>query len=114
MDGNVFLHGAKPSKHEKAPLVLPDFDPAIRLAEKADGVHLEITLDRVLAMPRARQLVTTALLGKAAIPNLPYERPDGSPLTIATDYFGRERNHTNPAPGPFEHLGPGRLDLKVW
>ena len=114
MDGNVFLKGAKPSNREKSPLVMADFDPAIRLAERADGIHLEIRLDQVLAARRTRRLVTTGLLGKAAIPNLPYERPEGSPLTIAADYFGRPRNEANPAPGPFEQLGPGRLDLKVW
>ncbi len=114
MDGNVFLKGAKPSKHEKAPLRVPEFDPAIRLVEKADGWRLEITLDQTWAAQRTRQLVTTALLGKAAIPNLPYERPDGTPLAIITDYLGQERDQSNPAPGPFEHLGPGRLDLKVW
>jgi alpha-L-arabinofuranosidase len=114
MDGNVFLKGTKPSKREEAPLHLPDFDPAIRLVEKADGFYLEITLDRAWATQRTRQRVTTALLGKAAIPNLPFERPDGSPLEIATDYFGQERSQSNPMPGPFEHLGQGRLDLKVW
>ncbi len=114
MDGNVFLKGAKPSKHEKDALRVPDFDPAIRLVEKADGWHLELTLDQGWAGQRTRQLVTTALLGKAAIPNLPYERPDGTPLRITADYFGQQRNGSNPAPGPFEQLGPGRLDLKVW
>ena len=29
MDGNVFLKGAKPSKHEKDPLVAAEFDPAL-------------------------------------------------------------------------------------
>jgi alpha-N-arabinofuranosidase len=114
MDGNVFLKGAKPSRREPAPRVIADFDPALRLVEAADGFHLEMTLDRVLSDGRTRRLVTTALLGKAAIPNLGYERPDGGPLAIATDYFGRPRNEANPTPGPFEHLGPGRLDLKVW
>ena len=36
---------AKPSKHEKDPLVKPEFDPAIKLVEKTDGFYLEVTLD---------------------------------------------------------------------
>ena len=40
MDGNVFLHGAKPSKHEKDPLVKPQFDPALKVVEKTDGFYL--------------------------------------------------------------------------
>ena len=97
MDGNVFLKGAKPSKHEKDPLRKPEFDPAIRLVEKADGFHLEITLDKAWAAQRTRQLVTTDLLGKAAIPNLPYERPDGTPLADHHRLFRpeKERSQSN-------------------
>ena len=36
--------------------------------------------------------MTTELLGKAAIPNLPYEQPDGTPIRVNTDYFGKPRN----------------------
>ena len=45
MEGNVFLKGAKPSKFEKDPVVKPDFDPAIRLGEEADGFYLEMKYD---------------------------------------------------------------------
>ncbi|MBE3098457.1 MAG: right-handed parallel beta-helix repeat-containing protein [Planctomycetes bacterium] len=114
MDGNVFLKGAKPSKHEKDPLVKPEFDPAIKLVEKADGFYLEVTLDKAWAGEKTRKLVTTELLGKAAIPNLPYERPDGTPIRVSTDYFGKSRSETNPTPGPFENPGTGPLVLKVW
>jgi alpha-N-arabinofuranosidase len=114
MDGNVFSKGAKPSKHEKEPLVKPEFDPALKLAEKADGFYLEVKFDKAWAGERTRKLVTTELLGRAALPNLPYERPDGTPIRVDTDYFGKSRNETNPAPGPFENAGTGPLVLKVW
>ncbi len=58
--------------------------------------------------------MTTGLLGKASIPNLPYERPDGTPLRIDADYFGKSRDESNPTPGPFENPGQGALELKVW
>jgi len=58
--------------------------------------------------------VTTERLGRAAIPNLPYERADGAPIRVNTDYFGRDRNELNPTPGPFENPGMGFLSLKVW
>jgi alpha-N-arabinofuranosidase len=63
---------------------------------------------------RTRQLVTTKLLGRAAIPNLPYEQRDGKPIDINTDYFGRSRKESNPTPGPFENPGRGEIKLKVW
>ena len=46
--------------------------------------------------------MTTELLGKASIPDLPFENADGSPLRLDTDYFGKQRNADNPFPGPFE------------
>jgi alpha-N-arabinofuranosidase len=39
---------------------------------------------------------------KAIIPGLAFENPNGSPIRIETDYFGRKRNIVNPSPGPFE------------
>lgn len=114
MDGNVFLNGAKPSKFEKQPLVKQGFDPAIALVKNADGLTLEMKSDKAWTDDGAHKLVTTALLGKAAIPDLPYEQPDGSPISIDTDYFGKTRNKANPTPGPFEQPGQGNLKLKVW
>jgi alpha-N-arabinofuranosidase len=113
MTGNVFLNGAKPSKHESNPLVRPEFDPGIKLVEKSDGIYLEITLEKVRGQQQC-QVVTTELLGKAKIPDLPYEKPDGSPYRIDTDYPGQRRSTTNPFPGPFENTGEGKLTLKVW
>ncbi len=114
MDGNVFLKDAKPCKHEKNPLVAVNFDPALKLVEKTDGFYLEGRFDKAWAAERPRQLVTTDVLGRAAIPNLPYEQPDGTPIRIDTDYFGKSRNPSNPTPGPFEDPGQGELSLKVW
>jgi len=114
MDGNVFLKGAKPSKHEKDPLVKPEFDPAPKLVEKFDGVCMSVTFDKAWAAERTRKLVTTELLGIATIPNLPYERRDGTPIRVNTDYFGKSRNETNPTPGPFEDIGTGPLVRRVW
>jgi alpha-N-arabinofuranosidase len=113
MDGNVFLHGAKPSKQEKDPFNKPELDPAVKLVEKADGLYLEITFDKAWATDRTRRLVTTDLLGKAKISGLPYENPDGSPLKIGADYLGKKRNQENPTAGPFENPGAGPLGLKV-
>ena len=113
MAGNVFLSGAKPSKHESNALVLPQFNPGLKLADKPDGTYLQITLDKAWSQPQ-RHVVTTNLLGKAKIPNLPFEQPDGSPYRIDTDYFGRGRNAANPYPGPFELPKGGTHNLKVW
>jgi alpha-N-arabinofuranosidase len=114
MGGNVFLQGSDPSKHEQAPIVRESFDPEIKLADEKDGVHLHIALDKSWGAANRCQLVTTDLLGKAEIPDLLYEQPDGSPIRIDTDYFGRKRNPEHPFPGPFELSEGGKWTLKVW
>jgi alpha-N-arabinofuranosidase len=112
MDGNVFFKGAKPSKFETAPVVKPEFDPGLKLVEEADGWYLEINLDQAGSGP-TRKTVTTQLLGRAVVPNAAFEHPDGTPISINTDYFGKSRNESNPTPGPFENPGQGVLKLKV-
>ncbi|MCX5653171.1 MAG: right-handed parallel beta-helix repeat-containing protein [Planctomycetota bacterium] len=114
MSGNVFLKGAKPSKHETEPLLKPEGDPVLKLVEKADGFYLEVTLDKAWGTERTRKGVTTQLLGKAVIPDQAFENPDGTPLRIDTDYFGKKRNEKNPFPGPFEISEGGKQTLKVW
>ncbi len=114
MEGNVFLNGAKPCRFEEHPLVNADFDPGLQLAAKAGGLYLEIKFDQGWIDERARKLVTSALLGRAAIPDLPYEQPDGSAIRIDTDYLGKSRSESNPSPGPFERPGQGDLQIKVW
>jgi alpha-L-arabinofuranosidase len=114
MDGNVFLNGARPSRHETAPLVRPEFVPALKLVEEAGGCYLEIKSDPAWNTERTRKIVTTKLLGRAIIPDAPYEQPDGAPIRIDTDYFGKSRSESNPTPGPFENPGRGDLKLKVW
>jgi len=114
MEGNAYLKGSKPSKLDTAALVLPDFDPGLKLVEKSDGWYLTLTEDPTWRNDAKRQLVTTKLLGKAKVPDCAFENTDGSPLRINTDYSGRKRNAANPTPGPFENPGNGLLSIKVW
>jgi len=114
MAGNVFLKDAKPCRQETNALLKPEFDPVVKLVDKADGFYLELKFDKTWSAERTRKLVTTELLGKASIPNLPFEHADGTPYRINTDYFGKPRNAANPTPGPFENPGEGDLQLKIW
>jgi len=114
MSGNVFIGGAKPSVHETTPLVAPDFNAGVALTEERDGWQLALNFDKNWAAARPRQSITAAVLGKAKLPDLPYENADGSPVKIDADYSGRKRDTSHPTPGPFEKPGSGELKLKVW
>jgi alpha-N-arabinofuranosidase len=112
ISGNVFLKGTVPSKQEKDPLSEPGFDPALKLTGGKDGYYLEINLDKSWAKQK-RQLITSELLGKAAIPDERFENADGSSIRIDRDYLGNVRGE-NPFPGPLEISKSGTERFKVW
>ncbi|HSH16008.1 MAG TPA: right-handed parallel beta-helix repeat-containing protein [Verrucomicrobiae bacterium] len=111
--GNVYFGGARPHAREANPLTLTAIDPRLELVETGDRVVLHVDLGPALK-EAATVRVTTELLGRAKIPNLPFENPDGSALVVDQDYFGRQRSAAKPTPGPFENAGAGRLRLEVW
>lgn len=111
--GNVFLNGAHACTQEASPLIQGQFDPHLQLSTEDRHMQLEITLDRVWATGVARKLVTTAILGKARIPDLSFVRTDGAPYALDTDFSGRRRDVKNPFPGPFELSGKGSQRINV-
>ena len=114
LEGNVFLNGAKPSTHDASTLVHPDFDPQLNLIENAGLFHLEIQSAPAPATAPRGKLVTTDLLGKARISDCPYENPDGSPVSIDTDYFGIPRQAAQPVAGPFATITRSCQSIQVW
>lgn len=112
MAGNVFVKGAKPSRHEKSPLLLPDLDPAWSLRQANEKWLLEINLSGI-GKPTG-PLVTSDLLGKTEVSALPFVQPDGSPYQLDRDYAGIARSRKNPPPGPFEALPAGKQPIQVW
>lgn len=112
MKGNVFLHGARPSKHETGAIVHTDADPGIALVENDGGMYLRMFIDGAWTKGE-RSLVTTQLLGKAITPQVPYEMPDGSPYVISTDFLGQGRNPANPYPGPLEFKAEGSQSFRI-
>ncbi len=111
--GNVFYNGARPYARETNCVTRTELDPKVKVVEAGGQTMLRLNLGPELKQATTT-LVTTALLGEARIPGLPYENPDGSALTISTDYFGKKRSKTNPTAGPFETPATGSLTLRVW
>lgn len=99
---------------EKYTLDKQSFDAMVNLVPEKDGVYLEIVLDRKWLTAQKRDFVTSKLLGKVIVPDLPFENVDGSKVEINKDYFGKMRNPANPSPGPFEITKSGMQKIKVW
>lgn len=112
--GNVYTQGVKPDAEDTDGLCDAPFDPNIRLVQKADGWYLSMEVSPDWQKGVKRKLVTTELLDKAIIPNQPFINPDGTPMKVNTDYFGRKRKASNPFPGPIEVKRAGKQEWKVW
>jgi len=111
--GNVFYNGAQPYGLETGVTVGAAEIPEVKLSAEGDNLVLRLTLGPEFKLARTT-LVTTAKLGKARVPGLAYENPDGSVLKIDTDFSGKKRNKKSPGAGPFEKPAPDSLLLKGW
>jgi hypothetical protein len=107
--GNLYLNGARPYKAEADATVVPETVRVIFTEEALGQLQLNFTPPAALTQA-VTKTVTTKSLGRARIPNLPYEDSDGTRLKVNTDFFGKRRDST-PTPGPFEHPGSGPIQL---
>ena len=81
-----------------------------KILEKGDGVYLSFELPEM----NPTQPVTAERLGKTLVSQTTFKNPDGTPVTLAADYFGKPRDTANPGAGPFAGLKPGKHEIKVW
>lgn len=112
--GNVFTKGTIPAKIDSDALIKPDFDTDVKLVQKKEGWYLQINVDKDWITGHKRKLITTAVLGKAIIPDQMFTNPDGSFIAVDYDYFQNKRNSDNPFPGPFEFSKSGKQEIKIW
>jgi alpha-N-arabinofuranosidase len=112
MEGNVFTRDTTPARQEEKPLLAPEFEPRPAIEIRNGEAWLRLAADPAWTAESKRRLVTSAVAGRTATANLPFENPDGSAISIDTDYLGKKRNPQNPFPGPFEPPVIG--EVKVW
>ena len=113
ISSNIYFNGATPYKNERDGSEVKNFDPLVTIEEKGDEVFLHINVDDSFKKVKT-QLVTTQLLGRAIAPSALFENPNGTPLKIDADYFGKKRSEINPFVGPFEGMTEGKQIIKVW
>ena len=111
--GNLFYNRARPYVRERHFFDEPGYDPQVNLAQEGDKTMLHLHLGPGLKRT-GTVFVTTRVLGKARVPELPYENPDGSAVKLTKDYLGRKRSKSHPSAGPFEAPPTGSLTIRVW
>ena len=113
VDNNVYLGGAGPFPNRDAQSII-DASPA--------GVELKIedrTATLKLNLPPAvlegkHALITSKLIGKVPLAEMFMEHPDGTPLDVTADYFGKPIDPARVVPGPFQKIRPGENRFRVW
>lgn len=111
--GNVYFGGARPYARETGMVRRINEDPRVQLTGRKGRWFLTATFGQALKQAQT-ELVTTERLGRARIPNLPYEQADGAPISIGSDYLGKRRHPDRPTPGPVESMPSGGRELRVW
>ena len=113
IDGNIYYNHAVAYKGEINYIEKPTSKIEVRVIEEGDQVFLNVTSEGN-GQELKTQLITTEILGKAKMPKEAFENPDGTPLKIDMDYFGKKRSDANPLAGPFENPRKDIIKLKVW
>ena len=82
------------------------------ITEEDDGVYMEINIPSVISEAKGK-IQGTDTLGRARLSECIYDAPDGSRITLDTDYFGNKRSGLA-AMGPIEGLTSGKNRIRVW
>lgn len=86
-EGNVYYNGAKPMSTESA-IVDEEHQITISLEEEDGNYHLKTNLYEYLPKMENR-IITTDILGMAFEPEQKFENPDGTPIMMDKDYYGK-------------------------
>ncbi len=111
-DGNVYLNNANPMPGERN-FLRSESASGLKVIEKEPDVTLLFYLKDEITKIKTR-IITGESLGKAVVPEAPFENSDGTAMILNTNYFGRKRTSDKPLTGPFEKPGKGAISMKVW
>jgi hypothetical protein len=109
---NWYGPGAEPYKHEPGAVRETQCAPSVRVDDRGEEVRLRLDVPASLATMGCPE-ITAESLGTVVQAEVPFESPDGHPLTIVTDYCGTARQGKQ-SPGPFADLAAGKQEFVVW
>lgn len=114
MDGNVYLNGARQAQAESSPLMIDEAFFTFRLEQQDGKWMLEWPADPEWAGLQPRRIITSDLLGLAAVPELPFVMPDGSDYVLDTDYLGQKIRDGAVFAGPVQPSESPQTVIVVW
>ena len=112
-DNNVYLAGASGFADKDKASIVDDAATEIDFTVADKGVTLSLNVPPTAVEAHCRP-ITSARIGKVPLADMFMEHPDGTPLNITTDYFGKPIDPANVKPGPLQDLKPGNNRFLLW
>lgn len=107
VEDNLYFNNALPYPKETRPKV--EAGSGIAFSIKENKIIFNITNSKLFTKNHGR-IITTELLGFGFQAEMPFEKPDGTPFILDTDFFGNPRGE-NPTPGPFQVKENGTFEI---
>ena len=113
VDYNIYLNGAGSFANKDEHSAIIDAPGKIEL--NVSDLAATLTLDLPPAVREGiHPLITSKMIGRIPLAGMPMEHPDGRPLDITTDCFGKPIDPVHVLPGPFQRAKASENLLKLW
>ena len=109
---NVYYNLSKSFNREADALVKTGYNPELKLEGSSSGFIFTINLSSDFNNS-PKVLVNSALLGAAFQSEAAFENPDGTPMTISTDFYNTPWKNKIPVAGPLATFKPGLNTLNI-
>ncbi len=109
---NAYFNGAASFERENDKIEANYFDPKLRIIEEGNEVYLSCELPDDFESLFG-EIQSTGTLPRVRIVDADFENPDGSEVTLDTDYLGKQRSEKSVL-GPIVDLRNGKNHVKVW
>ena len=113
IDYNLYLDGAAKKVDDDAASLVDPAPANCSFVQNADQVNLTLNLSAASIAMKCPQ-VKAEDIGRFEVPGMYIEEPDGTPITIAADYFGEPVVLDHIIPGPIQSLKEGTNSLLLW
>jgi hypothetical protein len=113
VNNNVYLAGAGAFPRKDADSIVDASDANAASEISTGGGTVRFTLPAG-ATTGKRPLITSKFVGKLPLAEMFMEHPDGTPLDLTTDFYGKSINADQVKPGPFQSIQPGENRFEVW
>jgi alpha-N-arabinofuranosidase len=113
IDHNIYLNGAGPfpDKDKHCQVITERIEMELNVSDRSATLKLNLPKD---VFEGECPLITSKMIGKVPLAEMHIEHPDGQPLNITTDYFGRLFDSARVLPGPFRSVREGENTLTLW